>query len=180
MSAHFVRIIAFIAMFFSGAASAVDGMVVELGRGLDNDDGVDVGRVGLNWNWDRTWFNEGSWHVTGRWEAAVGVWDANNGSTGNDSVTEVSLTPVFRLVPKQSSGNGTPYFEGGIGAHLLSDDKIENKELGTSFQFGTLLGFGMSFGQFEVGYRIKHLSNAGLDDKNPGINFHMIRFGYRF
>ena len=40
--------------------------------------------------------------------------------------------------------------------------------------------FGMSFDKFEIGYRAKHLSNAGLDDNNPGINFHMIRFGYRF
>lgn len=180
MFAHFIRVFSFTVMFFSWSAYAVDSMVVELGSGFDDDDGVDIGRVGVTWDWDRTWFNAGSWHVTGQWEAGIGYWDASPGTTGNDSVTEVSLTPVFRLVPRQLSKNGTPYIEGGAGIHLLSDDTIENKDIGTSLQFGPLIGLGVSFEHFEIGYRLRHLSNAGLDDNNPGVNFHMIRLGYRY
>ena len=45
------------------------------------------------------------------------------------------------------------------------------------------IGFGWTFGdknRYEIGYRLQHLSNAGLSDPNDGINFHQIRFGYNY
>jgi hypothetical protein len=32
----------------------------------------------------------------------------------------------------------------------------------------------------DLGYRYQHLSNAGLGDSNPGINFHLVRLAYHF
>jgi len=162
------------------SVGAVDGMALELGHGND----ADAVRVSAQWNWERKWFTEGDWYLTGHWEVGIGYWDADKGSTGNANITELGVIPVFRLLPHQPMASGVmPYLEGAIGFHLLSESKIENKDMSTSFQFGDHVGFGLLFGpkrQYEVGYRLKHLSNAGIEKPNPGINFHIIRFAHRF
>jgi len=41
------------------------------------------------------------------------------------------------------------------------------------------LGFGRH-GQYELGYRYQHISNAGIKRPNDGLNLHMLRLGYSF
>jgi len=50
-------------------------------------------------------------------------------------------------------------------------------------QFGTLVGFGLGFGehgQHELSYRFQHLSNANIKHPNNGMDLHMILFSYNF
>jgi lipid A 3-O-deacylase len=161
----------------STPARAVDGMSFELGNG----DGADMGRVGVQWDWNKRWLQGREWHVGGYWDLALGYWTHGNTLPGqNDELVEIGLTPVFRL--QQNSLAGI-YGEIGIGAHLLSKTSLAERRFSTAFQFGDHIGIGYRFGarsSFDLGYRFQHLSNASIKRPNQGINFHQIRFQYHF
>jgi len=160
--------------------TAVDGINVELGTGED-----DVDRVGvtINWDWSAKWFAEGDWYLGGHWEIGGSYWDGRKGRTGTDSLGEFGVAPVFRLQRHKALEQWSPYLEFGVGPHVMTEDEIGDKDFSIEFAFGSHLGAGLRVGsrqQFEFGYRFQHLSNASLGDDNPGINFHLLRIGYRF
>ena len=158
------------------AAQAVTGVSVEGGNG----DGADMARVGIQWDWKRRWFEGREWHLGGYWDVAVGYWRRSAGSGWNENITEIGVTPVFRLQRNDLKG---PYLEAGIGAHLLSSTALGTKRFSTRFQFGDHIGAGFRFGAraaFDLGYRFQHLSNAGIKRPNNGINFHQVRLQYHF
>lgn len=160
-------------------AQALDGLGVDLGSG---DESATLASLSLRWNWERKWFAGGDWYLGGYWELDAGHWSGRAGTTGNRNVSEIGLTPVFRLQPQRQEGV-TPWIEAAIGFHLLSEHRIGDKNLATGFQFGDHVGAGLSFGAkraFEIGYRFQHFSNGGIKHPNPGINFHMIRVQSRF
>lgn len=175
-----VGFIAAIMLLVSSHATAMDRAALEIGSG---EEGVTRVGAALQWDWEKRWFEEGNWFLSGYWELSMSYWDGDSGDTGNDSLTEIGVTPVFRLQKYPSPDSMTPYFELGIGAHLLSDSDIGDKEMSTNFQFGDHLAFGATFGekqQFDISYRFQHYSNAGIESPNPGINFHLLRFGYSY
>jgi opacity protein-like surface antigen len=167
------------ALLASGPAAAIDSMSIELGHGED----VDMGRVGIQWDWDKKWFADSAWHLTGYWDLQVGYWNGDKGRNSlNDEIWDLGFTPVFRLEPS-NPGSVAPYVEAGIGAHLLSETKINDKQFSTAFQFGDHIGAGLRFGDrhaYELGYRFQHLSNASIKRPNDGINFHQVRLMYHF
>lgn len=72
-----------------------------------------------------------------------------------------------------------PYLEGGIGP---SFNTLDVHELGTSFNFLSFGGAGLriNLGEgsyLDLGYRFRHISNAGLDERNSGINHHVAMVG---
>jgi hypothetical protein len=161
-------------------APALDGATFELGTG---DDDIDRFGATLTWDWGVQWFADGAWYLGGHWEIGGSYWEGDEGRTGNESLGEFGVTPVLRLSPHKPLGGWSSYLELGVGVHLMTDDQLGDKDFGTEFAFGSLAGGGVRFGsrgQFELGYRYQHLSNAGIEDSNPGINYHMVRIGYRF
>jgi hypothetical protein len=51
----------------------------------------------------------------------------------------------------------------------------------TAFQFANMAGVGVQFGgrqQYQAGYRFQHVSNGGIKEPNPGINFHQLYLQY--
>lgn len=162
------------------AAHAVDGFTLEWGHGDDED--IDRYGLAIQWEWENRWFAAGDWYLGGFWELGLSHWDGNRGRTGNDNLTEVGITPVFRLQRHGPTAGGLlPFFEFGIGAHLLSDLSIDDKRFGTAFNFGDHVGLGARFGprgRYELLYRFQHLSNGGIKDPNPGINFHVVQLKY--
>jgi hypothetical protein len=168
-----------IALLISGNVFAVDGLSVELGNGQQ----ANTARVGALWDFNKTWFNEGDWLVTGFWEANVGTWRGNSASGNNQTITDLGVTPVFRLQQKSPTGFA-PYLEGAIGFHLISPTYIyANRKFGSAFEFGDHIGFGTRFGdkqQFDIGYRFQHLSNGGIKKPNQGININQVHFSYHF
>jgi len=157
---------------FSMYAHAIDGMSVEAGSGTNS---VDLWRIGAQWNWQKQWLRGPEWHVGGYWDAQIGQWH------GASHITDLSLTPTFRL--ERNTGYGA-YLEGAIGFHYLSGKNISaSKQFSTNFQFGDHIGAGYCFGdkgQYDLGLRLQHLSNAGIKHPNPGINFAILRFQYNF
>jgi hypothetical protein len=167
------------AMLFSSSVLAVDGVSVEYGTGH----ATDMARVCVLLDWDRQWFTEGNWLVTGLWEVSLGSWRGKSAAGDNQNIIDIGLTPVFRLQQKYFAGFA-PYAEGAIGFHLISPTFINaERKFGSSFQGGDHIGFGVRFGdlyQFDLGYRFQHLSNGGIKQPNHGINFNQIRFSYHF
>ncbi len=163
-------------LLVSGSAAAVDGVSFELGQG----DGADMGRVGLQWNWNKQWLKGDQWHVGGYWDLSLGHWKRDALPGQNDNLTEIGLTPTFRL--QQNDGRGL-YGEAAIGFHLLSNTSLGPKRFSTSFQFGDHLGMGYRFGTkgaFDLGLRYQHLSNGSIKRPNNGINFTQVRLQYWF
>jgi len=172
MKKNFAAAVFAFACAFALPAHAVDGVSVEAGSGTES---VDLWRVGAQWNWQKQWLKGNEWHVGGYWDLQLGQWH------GASHITDIGLTPTFRL--QQNTGFG-PYLEGAIGFHYLSGKNISaGKQFSTNFQFGDHVGAGVRFGdkgQYDVQLRLQHLSNGGIKHPNPGINFAILRFQYRF
>ena len=164
----------------SAPAHALEGMSLELGNG----DGVDMGRVGVQWgSWKAPWrWAQGAnWHLGGYFEGALGYWRYGGATPSqHGELYELGLTPALRVQPNSLRG---PYVEAGLGIHLLSHSSIGDTRMSTAFQFGNHIGVGYRFGakgSYDLGYRFQHLSNASIKRPNAGINFHQIRAQYNF
>ena len=154
-------------LFLAPGAHAVDGWVVEVGRG---DDRTNLVRVGFIDEWRKRELRGHEWHLAGYWEFTAGLWDNRDESTA-----DIGATPVFRLQREMI------YVEGAIGFHLVSTRISAARLFSTSFQFGDHLGAGMRFGpgrRYDLGMRVQHLSNGGVRSPNPGINFVLVRLQY--
>jgi len=181
MSAPILRRIAFKILTVLACAStpahAIDGMSLELGNG----DGVNMGRVGVQWAFKKPLFQWANWQLASYLDAAIGYWNFGGATpTQNKDIFELGLTPVMRVQPNGLVG---PYIEAGLGVHLLSHTSIGDTRMSTAFQFGNHIGLGYRFGareSFDVAYRFQHLSNASIKRPNAGINFNQIRLQYHF
>ena len=160
------------ALAWAGAALAIDSVSAEVGRGTGS---ASLGRVGLQWSGHTTFFAARGKELRHYLDLSFGAWNG-----GQDTVYDFSVTPVFRL----ARAGGTPYIEAAIGFHFLYDlDVGHGREFSTHFQYGDHVGVGWRFGsrrEWDVSGRLQHLSNGGLRDPNPGINFLQLRLQYHF
>ena len=97
----------------------------------------------------------------------------------------LGLTPVFRLQRDASLSSGvSPYAELGIGPHLISETRLGKQQVFDRLAVRqparlSVLGFGDK-GQYEISYRLQHLSNGDIKTPNQGMNLHLLRLGYSF
>jgi lipid A 3-O-deacylase len=146
------------------SAHALDSLSLEYGLGTR---GVDEWRIGAQWRQEPKWLADTVMRLY--WDATYGTWQSNTGT-----LQDVGLTPTFRY-GHQYGG----YFDIGIGFHVLTETRISSDiEFSTKFQFGDHLGVGYRFDRYDLSMRLQHLSNAGIKDPNPGINFLQLRFQY--
>ncbi len=160
-------------------AQARDGVAFEAGYGQH----VDLLRVSLTREWEQPLATGDDWSLGGYWEATLGHWHPHYAAGGNHDVVDVGITPVFRITQRQRAAIA-PYAEAAIGAHYLSEHHLyDGRELSTRFQFGDHIAAGVSFGaqhEWDLGVRAQHLSNGGIKNPNPGINFFQLRADYHF
>lgn len=164
----------------SQATQAIDFLALEGGTG---DEGAERVGAAAGWRWGRGWSLPAGLYLSGHWELSLSYWDGDEGRTGNDALVEGGFAPVFYIHSQARPFGITPYIEGGVGIHLMSESELGDRDFDILFTFGSHAGAGFRFGpqdQFELGYRFQHLSNAGLGDPNPGINFHLIKLLYYF
>ena len=147
-------------------ALALDSVAFEGGRGTGR---ANLLRASLQWRGHDKWFEHSTWRIEHYMDLGLGGW--NN---GHHTVYDLGVTPVFRF--QRASGS---YFEAAIGFHAISELEFENnRETSTRFQFGDHVGAGLVRGRYDFGVRLQHLSNAGIRNPNPGINFLIFRVQY--
>lgn len=128
-------------------------------------------RLGLQFNWDTSWWQSDVGRLTGYWSGAYTYWKGDETVSNNS----LSFSPVF--VYEFSSQTVKPYIELGVGVAIFSGTEIEENDLGGAFQFEDRFGVGLRFaGGHEVGIRATHYSNAGITSKNDGIESYALHY----
>ena len=154
-------------------SAQANGLSLELGRG---DEGSYLARTGIELPWEKKWALSEDWQLGGYWEFSICGWQ--NG----ERVTALAATPVFRI--ERASSALAPFIEAAIGINLLSQVELSSRRVtGSRFQFGDHIGVGVRFGEqrrHEIGVRLQHLSNGGVEKPNPGMNFGIVRYQYNF
>lgn len=120
-----------------------------------------------------------SLRLEGRLEGQVAkFWNYSSG-------LEVALVPVLRLyLLSGQAGGPSLYGEAGAGP---SYNSLSIKELGLGFNFLSFAGLGLRLPlakalALDLGYRLRHISNAGLDDANGGVSSHqfLVEVGFQY
>ena len=119
-----------------------------------------------------------SWHVSSRWYigtqieimAALLRARTTSGFIG-------SAGPVLYL--KKHGGRLTVH--GGVAPAYLSEDRYGEDDLSGHFQVMTQAGLRYHIAlDLSAAYVFQHMSNADLEQPNPGLNLHMIEVSYSF
>lgn len=149
-----------------------------------SDGEVVVGMIALDYHFD--WLRQLGEHgfLNPYSEFLLSYWEGEEGHTGVSSLHEAGLSLLLRYrYLRLPLSTYHPYIDAGFGLHYLTEERIEGKELGRHWQAGSNIGVGVLFPRderFELGLRLRHLSNAGTDDSNWGVNQLLARFGVRF
>jgi len=159
----------------------IDTITLSLGKDNDSND-TDVFRIGFQNKWKHTWFDGGAWYLGGYWDTGLALMETDYGR--DNELLDFSLTGVFRFQRDANLSSGlTPFAEAGIGPHLVSDTRLGKRDLTTAFQLGSIVGFGVGFGergQYELSYRFQHISNGDIKKPNDTLDLHLLRLGYSF
>ncbi|MBD1550893.1 acyloxyacyl hydrolase [Pseudomonas typographi] len=159
--------LAALAVGYSVAAQA-DGLTFSAG---ETGESTQVYRLGYQIDWDKSWWQTGAGRLTGYWDAGYTYWDGDDHSSNNS----ISFAPVFRY--EFGGGSVKPFVDLGIGVALFSQTQIEDKKLGSSFNFEDRLGLGVQFaGGHELSIRAIHYSNAGIKEPNDGIEAYSLNY----
>jgi len=165
----------------AGGPPRIDAFSAAFGASEDSDDSK-LYRIGFQKKWRHSWFDSGAWFLGGYWDSGLTRIKADTGHTG--TVFDINLSPVFRYQRDAGLSSGlTPFAEAGFGVHLLTNTHIGSNNLSTAFQFGSLLGLGVGFGdrgQYELTYQYTSLTNADLKKPNDGLEAHLLKLGYNF
>lgn len=153
------------AWFCAFPSHATDALALEFGRG---DDQTNLLRLAVVDRWNREPRALGrKWQLSGYWEFSAALWD-----NATESTADIGVTPVFRFE------RGPLYLEAAIGLHLVQAHISAARVFSTAVQFGDHVGIGWRSGRWDFAARLQHISNAGLDHPNPGINFVLVRAQY--
>ncbi|OGW17346.1 MAG: hypothetical protein A3K09_06235 [Nitrospinae bacterium RIFCSPLOWO2_12_FULL_47_7] len=124
-------------------------------------------------------FYRGTWS----WMAEAGFVEAYHPAAGY----VVGFSPLmveYKFV--QPNARIIPYVFGGAGfAYTDWNEKSFQREIATNFEFLLHLGAGVEFyktkqGALSLNYRFFHISNAGIEFPNIGINANVVTLGYSF
>lgn len=112
------------------------------------------------------WFGRApSWTRASRFEYSTGI------ISGSESSRAFAFAgPVWQV----SDRTRRLYAEFSFGPTLLDGSRIDGRELGGNFHFRSALALGMRVGKGDstrIALRVSHISNGGLSDPNPGIDF---------
>lgn len=134
-----------------------------------------------NWQYNMTGiigksFYQGAWFY--HMEAGVAFAD-------RDDKFLVGWSPIMFqykfLSPKR---RWAPNFLIGTGFSMTNWKDVARRELGSEFQFLLHLGGGIEYfkkkGAYSLNYRFFHVSNAGIQFPNIGLNAHVFTAGMRF
>jgi hypothetical protein len=153
-----------------GSGLAPDG--VDFTGGYGNN--VSIYGAGVHWNSLCTCAALKNAGFDVKLAAQLAYWKGHEHPASNSSLWDVSLTPILRW----TAPDGAParfFVEAGIGAHLLSDTRINTERVfSTAFQFGEIGVVGVAFGEryrYEIGALVQHVSNGAIKEPNNGLTY---------
>jgi len=126
----------------------------------------------VNWNlpWSYRLFPR--WHMQWRLDCSAG-WLGGNGDDAAIFSSGPSLAVRRDHIPLA--------IEFGTIPTLVSRDTFGSKSIGSLLQFTTYGALDLNLGRHaRLGYRFQHMSNAGLDGNNPGLNLHVLQVSWGF
>lgn len=147
-------------------------------HGTDNIDGLRFAYRPLTQQWQTDWL--GTFNLY--WEGSVNLWEYGEQDTHSSNYA-LSLSPVFLKRLTSLGGQYPLYAEFGVGVSVVNDKTFAGKHIGSHFQFEDRLGLTLSLNEPEtsqITLRYIHYSNAGLSDKNPGLDFLSLSYAYHF
>ena len=124
-----------------------------------------------------------SGELRGHWDLSLSRWSFD-GIAGRSSTLVLGVVPTLRLRPDQ--GRAAWFGEAGMGGTLANRRyraRTEIHSFSTRFNFSTHLGLGVNLGvrrQHELLLSVEHVSNAGIKEPNPGLNFVRLRYALHF
>lgn len=111
------------------------------------------------------------------WQA-ISQWDISAGYLSHEDIESLVLAAGPVVVFRKSD---IPwYVEVGSRPTLISEHEFDQKDFGGPFQFTSHGTVGWSRGDFEIAYRIQHMSNARIYSDNDGLNLHVLEIGWAF
>jgi Lipid A 3-O-deacylase (PagL) len=122
----------------------------------------------LPWSWG----SQAGFNLKPRAEFSAG-WLDNQGDSGFVG----ALGPVVEL----RRGKFPVALEGGVSLSALSRSNFPERNLGGWFEFTDHVGLDWRVSKrFTLGWRFQHTSNAGIYQRNPGLNLQMVSAAYTF
>ncbi|MGX1188214.1 lipid A 3-O-deacylase [Pseudomonas sp. F-14 TE3623] len=162
--------LAAIATALMGHSFTAQAAGVEFGVGQTSDSTMTY-RLGMQFDWDKSWLQSDIGRLTGYWSGAYTYWDGDETSSNHS----LSFSPV--LVYEFAGQTIKPYVEAGIGIAVFANTEVEDNKLGSAFQFEDRFGFGLRFaGGHEVGIRATHYSNGGISSPNDGVESYSLHY----
>lgn len=162
------------AMAQQGSAGMANG-----GLSLQMGTANGIKRLGLNWEspslWHKT-FSASRLDLVAEVGAAYWWSSERAGPSYAKNLWQIQATPMFRW------WLGSRFFvEAGIGLALLTEDQIRDRHLGTKWQFSDQIGVGYQITpSSRVGLRYSHYSNAGMNQRNQGLDSFQLQWTQRF
>lgn len=137
-------------------------------------DNIAIYGLGVTWDSICTCAALKSVGIDLRLAAQVDYWRGHEHPASNSSLWDFGLTPIFHWSGPEI-GATRLFLEAGIGAHLLSDTRINTERVfSTAFQFGEIGVVGLSFGErnrYEIGGLVQHISNGAIKEPNNGLTY---------
>jgi hypothetical protein len=126
----------------------------------------------VDWNLPWGWDLGKKWNLQSRLDVSAG-WMGNNHSGGAVGTPAAILALGHEGIPIS--------IEGGSGPTFISRWEFDTKDFGDPVQFTSHIGLYWDLAKhWRLGYRFQHMSNASISESNPGLNLHVVAFGYRF
>jgi hypothetical protein len=101
---------------------------------------------------------------------------------GSNASAFVSAGPSYRWHMNKSDRSKW-FVDFGVHATFISRSRFEGKNLGGEVFFTSHLGLGVYLGRQRKSsllLRFQHISNAGLNDSNPGVDMLGLAYSYNF
>ena len=145
------------------------GMAAVLGKTFDPVDNIYFTQLSgfIMWDYDKVWHHWAPDPLRFKVEGTAGLTVSPN----IRAMVSVGMMALYYL-EFIASERLVPYLEGGIGV-VYTDFQVEGQ--GSRFNFNPQIGIGMEFKvdsgkPFFTALRLSHISNAGLQDENRGVN----------
>lgn len=112
------------------------------------------------------------WPITSGWQFTSTVnWTLATLRSGGESGALVGAGPGVRIEHPDKPWS----LDLGFDVAYISEDHYPSKDLGGNLQFVSHISLHYRFDpRWRIGYRYQHLSNADLEEPNPGLDHHIL------